>query len=333
MKSKYFYSVMVFSFVALAFAGAQNNQWQPINTGTKCYYRSIQFMDANTAVIVGNGGVITKTSNGGASWTSNGKKHGHTLSSVCHKGTSCFTSGDQGFLIRSANEGASWDTVHLNLPGFESILQSNSCQLSSVCFAHNSASLKGGIVGFIRNEETQIVTGMLLITSDGGNTWIQSTQNFPYALNYIEFLDDNNGIIVGENGSIYKTTDGGNSWTQKTSGTTQSIRSVDYGDANTVYAVGGNGGALVLKSTDGGDTWTAQSTNCKYYLSSVKFSTNNKGYAVGGMGTILSTTNGGNHWQEDNIGNVDLNAITIAPNGTKYAVGENGMIYYNTGNN
>ena len=54
--------------------------------------------------------------------------------------------------------------------------------------------------------------GMLLETTDGGNTWNQVTSPTSSNLNKIWFADSTHGWISGDNGTILSTTDGGAQW-------------------------------------------------------------------------------------------------------------------------
>jgi len=133
--------------------------------------------------------------------------------------------------------------------------------------------------------------GLILKTTDGGTNWISQPSGTVMELFDVDFLNPNNGIVVGWDGTILRTTDTGTSWTLQASGTTNRLFGIHYLDLNTQIAVGEDG--IILRTTNGGANWTSQSSGTMNYLYAVSFSDSNNGTAVGRLGTILKTTNGG----------------------------------------
>ena len=62
--------------------------------------------------------------------------------------------------------------------------------------------------------------GLIVKTSDGGNTWVPQVSGVLNHLTSIYCLDNNTCYAVGRNGTIIKTTDGGITWLPQVSGTT-----------------------------------------------------------------------------------------------------------------
>lgn len=62
------------------------------------------------------------------------------------------------------------------------------------------------------------------------------------------FVDDQNGWVVGSDGTILHTTDGGLNWTAQTSGTSNWLYDICYDGGITMWAVGESG--IILKYTD-----------------------------------------------------------------------------------
>jgi hypothetical protein len=61
-----------------------------------------------------------------------------------------------------------------------------------------------------------------------------------------------------------------------------------------------------LKTNDGGLNWVIVDTTVAAPLLSVCFASKSTGYAVGhpgGIGVLLKSTDGGNHWSEQQVGN------------------------------
>ena len=148
-------------------------------------------------------------------------------------------------------------------------------------------------------------------------------------LHAVSFTDANNGIAVGDSGTIVRTTDGGTTWVKQTAGTDSYLNDVSFTDANTGTAVGQSG--TILRTTNGGATWTAQNSGTTNWLRGMSFTDANNGTAVGGFGTILRTTDGGATWVAQDSGTTDpLAAVsfTDANNGT--VVGDDDAILRTT---
>jgi hypothetical protein len=107
----------------------------------------------------------------------------------------------------------------------------------------------------------------------------------------VSFLDANNAMAAGVNGTILKTTNGGKTWTPQTSGTTNWLYDIAFTDSNTATVVGTSG--LILKSTNGGKNWVFQKSGTTTDLYGVSFADARNGTAVGTLGTILRTTRTG----------------------------------------
>jgi photosystem II stability/assembly factor-like uncharacterized protein len=125
-------------------------------------------------------------------------------------------------------------------------------------------------------------------------------------LDTVQFVSPAQGWVAGA-GRILGTSNGGQTWTQQYSGPAK-VDQVDFTDAQHGWAVGTSS---LLGTTNGGATWTTLADPCGS-IRSVHFVTSDLGYAVaggsqvrldGGLpapaigGELLTTTDGGRHWQ------------------------------------
>src|SRR5690349_17505327 len=97
----------------------------------------------------------------------------------------------------------------------------------------------------------------------GSSPWkFANPSQYGFAMTDMSFVDNNNGLAVGNNGGLAKTTDGGNTWqympfkyiTSSNSVSIATFNDVHFVTPTVAYAVGSGG--LMIKSTDGGTTWT-----------------------------------------------------------------------------
>jgi len=110
--------------------------------------------------------------------------------------------------------------------------------------------------------------GAILRSTDGGYTWTHIDQEGDF-YHSVDFIDEQNGVIIGQAGSILLTADGGKSWeATKSPATLSSSRdhflSVKYINNAEIYIVGDKG--LLWHSTDGGDSWNAMKVNTNQNL-------------------------------------------------------------------
>lgn len=147
----------------------------------------------------------------------------------------------------------------------------------------------------------------------------------------MEFVDDQTGITVGDEGIIKFTSDGGTTWTVKESGTTNSLKktAILTDDAIVVVGLGGT----VVKTTDHGNSWATMSSNTTADLYGVSFGgrDNETGIAVGTNETILRSTDQGLTWTQMNATNtsrksVHYRSVSFASADNGIVVGDNGLI-------
>lgn len=141
------------------------------------------------------------------------------------------------------------------------------------------------------------VSGLIIHTKDGGNTWEQQYTGTTDILWSVCFVDAENGWAVGQYMRILHTTDGGANWTTQNSEDTCSLSEVYFLNGDEGWAVGSCG--RILHTSDGGNNWTEQNAGpASLNLGAVYFTDNLHGW-IGGLGKVLyRTTDGGQTWDE-----------------------------------
>ena len=268
---------------------------------------SVFFTSPSVGYAVGTNGssaTISKTINGGITWTAQLTTPVTNFNSVyfCNDSTG-YVVGNGGRIFKTTNGGAVWTQ---QISGFTT-------SLFSVYFTDENHGYVGDY-------------GRILRTSDGGATWTYLTIFQSYELYGMYFTDLNTGYAVGRSGKILKTTNAGVSWSFLNSGTSINLSSVYFTDLNNGYAVGESG--IMLKTTDAGITWNSFTTIGNFEkLNDANFPSTCTGYAVGDFGKILKTVNGGTDWIAQNSGiNNNLNAVFFTDDNTGYAVADSGKI-------
>ena len=148
--------------------------------------------------------------------------------------------------------------------------------------------------------------GTIVVSHDGGETWISQHSGTTLDLLDIVFVDDSNGWAVGGSGYegseyaaldgnvILRTIDGGDTWQEQPSPGNATLYSVTFTDALHGWAAGEGG--IVLSTADGGVTWARRRTGVQTELTAVHFVDGTHGWVGGPRGSILRTADGGRTW-------------------------------------
>jgi hypothetical protein len=167
-------------------------------------------------------------------------------------------------------------------------------------------------------------------------TWSPQTTGTTSGLNAVAFADVNNGVAVGNGGTVITTSDGGKTWTAQPSGVTADLRGLtNYGDS---YWAAGTSGTIIL-SNDKGHTWCPQTSGTTVRLNGMLQAGPNDvfavGDAVGDNGTVVRAAAGGaanpslctGVYSPQVTGTTNnLYSMINDPNGTFVATGASGTI-------
>jgi photosystem II stability/assembly factor-like uncharacterized protein len=264
---------------------------------------SLSFINATTGWFIGvlggfdnpKGAVVYKTTNSGASWSKQVLSQwniGFGIQFVdANNGWAGVLGGEfptnfSASLLRTTDGGSTWSTA-------------STFDRKIILFHFIDQNNGWAVVDSIGTSSGEFIPpSEILHTTNGGTTWTtQRRDNTPGSYDAIQFVDANNGWVVGSSGKILRTTNGGTSWTLVTN-TGISSNSACYA----VYFLNANRGWIgnsesnirkVLHTMDGGASWTSQSVPVQYSIFSIHFIDANNGWLTSDFGGIAHTTTGG----------------------------------------
>ncbi len=315
--------LVAFAVSATVLSGCHGSgDWAPL-TSQKIYV-SDKFFDVapvgpKHAIVIGYGGKILETTDSGISWGIVPSGSNYSLYSIdfADDGKTGWIVGQEGFILKTIDGGKTWNEqvaeAYLDPdcrdPKLrEQRLESERCD-EAYLFAVSAIDANNVVAVGDRSVFTR--------SRDGGKTWQTETLTFidpdmspdwllafeDPVLYDIEFLDANNGYIVGEFGKIYHTTDGGESWTEQHKSLMDAsvfdvldmptLFDVAFADAKNGIAVGLDG--RIALTTDGGQDWNFVPNNVEDYgdpFYSAAILPDGTRWAVGASGQSVSAGSG-----------------------------------------
>jgi photosystem II stability/assembly factor-like uncharacterized protein len=291
---------------------AQTGHWGQIDLGTTDDLLDVMFVDADHGWIVGQNGLILRTTNGGdnaADWLAPSvNPTAATLRKVFFlDATTGWVVGDNGVVIQTTDGGDTWD---------DSIAIGQSKVLTSVYFVDASN-------GWVTTT-TPPFTGYF--TNNGGSGWSVFSPDVGVQGLDIVFRDLLNGWVVTQGGgcsySTYDTTDGGAAWGPVVCGGNL-LRAIGLNAAGVVWAVGDAGVMRTSSDGFGVEVFFGATT-----FRDVSFAPGNANLAwvVGDSGVIRRTDDAGAAWNlETNPVASQLTAVSAFSEQRAWAVGPGGV--------
>lgn len=283
--------------------------------GIEGMLQDVHFMDDQNGIVVGDGGLMLVTMDGGKNWTKKefaprppadvaqrqGRPTGFgratpALYNIYFVNERVgYITGAGGTILKTEDAGETWDRK-LASTGTDG--QNN-----------RQRPIRARLMGIqMINETTGFIAGTentILKTTDGGETWIGSSERARVGetrnnLENIWFVSSTEGWIVGSFGTLLHTTDAGETWEKQDAGFDNNLFGIHFSDKNTGWICGQEG--LILHTKDGGLTWNLQETNSFDNLHDIVFVDNMVGWAVGDFSAVLHTTDAGKTWTASKAG-------------------------------
>jgi photosystem II stability/assembly factor-like uncharacterized protein len=271
------------------------------------YVEGLSFVDPSNGYVVGDSGLILKTTDAGENWALIPQPRKYQLKSVQFfdpltgyvAGGSGLVSighfpeqnstGHEGLILKTTDGGVNWDSTF-----------TDTIMVYDIYFCTPE---RGWAIGradwFI---EYGVFGGkeFVLKTTDGGESWLRTVEDdsLPSWLMNIQFVDDSSGWVVGSSGFAAKTTDGGYSW-EPYYPAVYYIADLYCFDMLHVIVVGRNN--VITETTDGGTTWIRRDTTIlgSSPVQDIFFFNADTGLVI--ANSIYRTTNKGMTWENKNL--------------------------------
>lgn len=305
-----FYGVYAYGNVAYAVGSGgtickySGGSWSALTTGTTNTFYDVCFWNENYGFAIGQGGLICRTTNGGANWTALNSGTTATCRSIRMVNDQiCFVVCNDGSLLQTSDGGNNWNRVYVGNYDIQSI-EINGCTLLI----------------------TTSIGDVISFTINGCNDAVNSfyTRMFcgtPYPIKSVSFRSPSSGYIAGYGGTVLSTSNGGANWFYGNTGMSEYINCIRTIGGLT-YICGANG--HLCYSSNGGSSWNLISTGTTQTFYGISFVNVNRGWAVGSGGVIRYWN--GSSWSNQNVNSgITFYGIQAIGN-TAYAVGSNGTV-------
>lgn len=298
-------------------------------------FYDVEALSEKRVFIVGYGGKILETQDGGRTWERHESGTGEALYKVRflddQKG---WIVGQAGTILHTEDGGKTWAKQ----------------ESGTTKYLFSFAAL---------SPEHLIAVGeaaTLLETKDGGSTW-ESRQYKPAGETLteeekmllqdpsfydVQFLDEKNGIVVGEFGHILKTDDGGATWREKQASLVggEILSALDLPTFYGISFVSPTDGIAtglsghIARTSDGGNVWffddVAPGHESTPFFQGQVFR-DGSGWAVGAAGDVIRKQGTGATWEKADIGmrlHSWLREVTFFDESHGWMVGGFGTILY-----
>ena len=345
---KSFFKSLIFIFAFLITQGTPilnycSAQWIQQNSGTLQSFTTVYFLNDQTG-FAGGGFRISKTTNGGTSWTEKILPDTTSISSIRFlnslTGYACggryinpYWSQQQ--LFKTTNGGENWLTIFVD----------NGTMTNE---SFNDVSAFDSLVYVTKGGGGAMSTVGSMYYSQNSGAVFHSFLNLTYYdenVQKLSFINSQTGWVTTTFGTdvpvfkrkIFKTTNHGLNWTMQfrdsigLSGSPVGDMEIQFINQNTGFSVYYRSPTYIkfIKTTDGGSTWDSASIPYNKYKA-LFFADANTGWICGeyywDSVMIIRTTNSGSNWEVQKKGDKIINSIYFVNNLTGWAVGLDGTI-------
>ena len=280
-------------------------------TDQKIYFSDkfydVKAVSPDRALIIGYGGKILETNDGGTSFNRIDSGTDLALYKIFAVGNQMWITGQEGLVLHSSDAGKTWQKQN----------SGTKLYLFSIFFTNENH-------GFAVGDRSTITE-----TNDGGKTWTarkvegEDKENGDMALAMqdpifydVRFTSEQTGWITGEFGHLLKSTDGGKTWTphQSTLMTPESgiVDPMDLPTFFGEYMINDQEGLVagldgkIARTRDGGNTWRFEPMKLAFPILDPLYqpfvTTDGNGWVVGAAGEVVHLPAGQAEWTRADLG-------------------------------
>ncbi len=304
--------------------------WTAVESGNYTGdFEGVSVVDENTVYVCGDDSLLLKTTNGGSNFT----KITYDFQGEDLDGGVAFVDANVGVVISDGNSGSTWYThdggdtweyVQLTFPpgtiskrlyavsgaGDSTVVVSgyHYCNFVSTDGGKTYALSGDYTYGFDRFTSVDVVDENIIVsggsaghvrkTTDGGATWDTLKVGTGQTVEFVDFIDADNGYVILNAGQWMKTSDGGVTWMPLRDWPGISFWGLALPEDDKIVLTAWGGGEMSM-SMDGGMTWiypTNLATGTPDNLYECEFGDASNGLIAGSYGTLKKTTDGGQIW-------------------------------------
>ena len=315
------------------------------------------FFNSTTGFIVGSGGLIMKTIDGGNTWVSKTSNTSNILYDIeFFDANNGIAVGSAGTVDRTADGGETWTVATSTGAGS---LYKVCIVNSTIVYAGNSSSTPGYLLkstnfgqSFLAATPAQITSAVYgMYAADADHIWAATSSNGIVAtanatttntwavqqadantIYDVKFINSTTAFAVDAKGFVLATTNTGGAWASTQLSTIKQVRAVSYNSSD-IYLVGNCGN--IYKSTNTGTSWAAKYTTVtQEQLRKVIFKGDYNGWTAespsSGNSKLLATADGGQTWSTLYTFPYPVYSISMPTNTTWYVSCSNNAIYKST---
>ncbi|MDX6708461.1 MAG: hypothetical protein QOI48_4307 [Solirubrobacteraceae bacterium] len=240
--------------------------------------RDITFVDAKRGFAVGDGSLVLRTDDGGATWKPQalGTPDPIDLAAIrCVPGAapetppSCLAASRKGDVLVRTTDGA--DTFSIITPSTDPIFAAD--------FASSARIVAGGNAGAV------------VLSDDGGLTFGRIGSRLPGTFSRLRSTTQGAAFAAGDDGALARSTNSGASWSRVDVPTSEALVDVAFASPTTGYALD-SAGAL-FRTTNGGTGWSTLDTGTTAKPAAIAAPTDQRVLLFGPTGIRRSNDGGG----------------------------------------
>ena len=307
--------------VSSGLAMADTSPWHVVPLETHSSPLDIAFTDSRHGLLVGTDRLVLETDDGGSSWQERvldlPDGENFRLISIAFNGDEGWIAGQPGLVLHSNDGGQRWSRLLLDtrLPGEPYLVTAR---------GPGSAELATTV-------------GAIYVTTDAGQHWDARVGDAVGAVRDLRRSDDGRYVSVSSLGNFYASWEEGQSkWMPHQRLSSQRIQTMGFQPSGDLWML--SRGAQIRfadpeasMTEDGGPAFSRPIipiTNGYGYLD-MGWGPDGSIWTGGGSGTLLISEDGGQHWQQDPIGEAqptNFTRIKFLPDGKGFVMGERGSL-------